>query len=327
MMCVGKILHPAVRLSGTMLAALFVLSGCTQNSYSPENKHLITPSLAEGQPRYVVGTVFIYSNGSWDKVESTQPGTVNWINHKGSRSSGASDFTFRPAVWESTNAYGRREFSAAEFLFSEVPTSLWPLQVGKKSGFVEQNTWQPRGGSPRDFTAYWSCRVDGKEKVRVPAGEFDTWKIICARYSGSMRSSTAFAREYRTWYYAPEISHWVAMDRERSSGEERVFRRRELVAVMPSLEEIHLEESSKKSMQEFYQSILEKKASGQKSVWKTPNGQVAMTMTPTQTFRRKNQMVCRQYSQELEISGSKQLYYGVACRNKSGEWSVPRKGK
>lgn len=313
-------------MSVAVAVVICLLSSCTQMNISSGNGGLNPSSSPEYLPEYRGGTIYVYSNGSWDLVESARQGTVQWVNHRGHRSTASADFTFRPGVWESTNLHGEREYKRGQFLFSEVPETIWPLAAGKSSGYIEVNRWSRKGGVERGYDAYWKCRVEGQEKVTVAAGDFDTWKITCGRYSGSMRKTTANAREYRTWYFAPEISHWVKMERERNTSDGTTYRRQELVAILPGLDSLGVGERGKESLQKFYQTVLERQPSGKRSTWKTEDDKLAVTMTPTKTFRRKKNMVCRQYTQVFTVDGKEESYYGVACRNDAGKWSVPRKG-
>ena len=129
------------------------------------------------------GTTFVYASGRWDRVESVDNGSVTWKNHRGDLSTSSADFTFRPVKWQTKTHEGTRDFEPAEFLIDSKPFSLWPLAVGKTSGYYENNTWNAKDAPYRIYRAYWSCRVEGNAKVTVPAGEFDTQKVVCARYS------------------------------------------------------------------------------------------------------------------------------------------------
>jgi hypothetical protein len=69
------------------------------------------------------------------------------------------------------------------------------LEIGKSFGQIPGEIHLPIAGK-RNFA--WSTRVMGKEKVRVPAGEFDAWRI-----DASASESLSFGRltlTYRIWY-------------------------------------------------------------------------------------------------------------------------------
>jgi len=90
----------------------------------------------------------------------------------------------------------------------------WPLVVGK--------SWESRYTRERPIEKtsreeMRACRVDKQERVVVPAGTFDTLKIVCA----DPRSQEVMSE---VWF-APEVRQWV---KERSKYDEGI-RERELL--------------------------------------------------------------------------------------------------
>jgi hypothetical protein len=75
----------------------------------------------------------------------------------------------------------------------------WPMAVGKKWSF----NYVQEGKAPR-YSARWTydAEVVGQEKVKVPAGEFDTFKIV---YKGSWNNDTGRTNGSAsvTSWYAP----------------------------------------------------------------------------------------------------------------------------
>jgi hypothetical protein len=78
---------------------------------------------------------------------------------------------------------------------------------------------------PLKWEYNWSCSVAGEEKVEVPAGTFDTFKVICGRYKPTELE----------FFYSPEIGHYVVMRIDDPASESTItrnlvsFRRMELL--------------------------------------------------------------------------------------------------
>jgi surface antigen len=307
-----------------MLAAisLAVTGGCTTGSHSTIDSAKPGADQPADVTGYIPGTVYVYASGRWDRVESVSGSSVRWANHRGYPSTTVRDFTFRPVDWKSATHEGTREYQPAEFLFSSKPSSLWPLKVGNRSGYYELNRWHPLDQPYRTYKAYWSCEVEEKAKVTVPAGTFDTFKVVCARFSGRASSAPAYAREYRTWYYAPAIHHWVAYERD-YRGEERRTSRKRLSSVVPSLEREGITAEEKEAIETFYQATLAGTADGKTAIWRSGSSSLTVTMQPHQTFQHKESATCRQYSQHLVVEGREENYYGVACQLPGKGWEVP----
>lgn len=306
------------------IGLLFFISSCatttTKNSIlSESNKLGLEPAPL---PQYKVGTKFVYSNGTWETVASINGNEVAWTNHRKNKSMGTSDFTYKRSQWQTKDRYGRRQFNQAEFLLGEMTTTLWPLKPGNKTRFDENGTWHTESGTERNYDNYWSCEVLGTERVRVAAGDFDTWKITCKRYPNKFRS-TSKTREYRTWYYAPSINHWVLEERNYNGYREN--RRKELAAVLPDLGNYTTQEEDIVSIKKHFQNTLEANQKEDTNIWKSSKNQLIVGMTPKRTFRDINGDICRQYHQVIAQTEFTSEYPGIACRSDEGRWRVPRR--
>jgi surface antigen len=271
-------------------------------------------------PVYSEGTTFVYSNGSWEKVLEANGETVTWENHRGSRSSGPVDFTFRRSRWQTRTRQGERAFAAKSDFFTEKPMSLWPLQVGNQSGYIETGRWSKDSEEEKNYTALWSCEVTGVGKVSVMAGAFDTVEIACKRYSEGSAGRLPRLREVRTYHYAPAVGHWVLSTRRYTY--DRASRRTELLAVVPP--ESGRSERANEKMEQSFQLALEKRASGIPVSW-SDGSRAAGATTAVDTFRLPGGTYCRRYVQQVFIGATNGSYYGMACRDEQGRWVVPRK--
>ena len=78
---------------------------------------------------------------------------------------------------------------------------------------------------PQKWEYNWSCSVAGQEKVEVPAGSFDTYRIVCGRYKPVELE----------FFYSPDIGHYVVMRIDDPASESTItrnlvsFRRMELL--------------------------------------------------------------------------------------------------
>lgn len=83
---------------------------------------------------------------------------------------------------------------------TETKGNPWPLSA--ESEFQYSFSGQLAGfGNPWSDTR--KCEVDGQERIKVPAGEYDTYKIICKE-----------TRNVRTYWVSPELGYAVAIKRK-----------------------------------------------------------------------------------------------------------------
>jgi hypothetical protein len=272
-------------------------------------------------PVYKKGTTFIYANGTWETVMASSPDLVTWRNHRGYVSSGSPDFTRRRTAWQTGTRQGTRQFGPRKDLWVKKETSLWPLQTGNVSSFAETST-RRRKGEPETTSRYnWACEVTGTEQVSVMAGVFDSWKIVCQRYSTKNLTARSRARESKTWYYAPEIGHYVLTIRETFSG--KPARRLELLAVLPPVDVFS--HTALTRMNATFQKAMEFRKSGQSSSWATPNSSFSGEITPVGTFKLADGRFSRRFVHRLKLPEGSRTYYGMAVRDSSGRWVVPRR--
>lgn len=313
------------RFSLVLVAATSILGlfGCTPLPGPQLTHQQFQPTLGPTRlPEYTVGTTFVYSDGTWDRVAEENPSYVVWENHQGYRSLNSTDFTYRSSKWESKGIKGYRSFTPTEYLYSETSASLWPLAIGNQTHFDEKSKWGVTGIYEKHFDASWKCSVAGTEQVQVPAGVFDTWKLSCSRYS---KTTAARSRlwEQKTYNYAPAVGHWVILNQEFTNGKPGLHK--ELVAILPSLKALGIDKKNTVRIKEHFQQTLGTSPSGQMERWSDPSKKISFSMTPLATYRLADDTPCRQYEQKLDLGWHSKSYYGIACRSESGLWTVPRK--
>ena len=69
---------------------------------------------------------------------------------------------------------------------------------------------------------------------------------------------------------------------------------------------------------------LESNPSGSTTGWQNPNSGNSGAVTPTRTYQGQSGEYCREYQQEVTISGKTQTAYGTACRQLDGTWHTVR---
>jgi hypothetical protein len=107
----------------------------------------------------------------------------------------AKNFYWPVERWRGASSQGAQEVSGD-------PDALFPLAVGERAAY------RYRGRStadPRGWTGRGRCNVAAAERITVPAGTFDTYKVVCEQ-------GEDLDDPYRVWtrWYAPELGHPVA---------------------------------------------------------------------------------------------------------------------
>jgi len=307
----------AVALSNLFLFLILISPiGCS-TAPQPAAPNTVSASL----PSYEAGTTYVYSNGSWETVAAISPQLVTWQDHRGNVYNRYPDFTYRSVHWKTRTREGSRRFGTFSYYFVKGNNSLWPLKKGNLSSFKELVTSSKIGGSEKSYEVNWTCEVTGTERVTVMAGEFDTWKIACKRYNNFQDPSKARVREIRTWYYSPDIKHYVLTQRQYTSR--KAARRLELLAVLPS--QNRLSGVTRFQMNQAFQVALENNKSGESAAWSIPDTSWSGQITPTRTFRLADGRYSRRYIQKVNHPDGQRTYPGLAVRNSSGMWVVPRR--
>lgn len=84
--------------------------------------------------------------------------------------------------------------------------SIWPLRVKNKIKYSYSGKYT-RGVDTWKETR--SCKVEKQVRVRVPAGEFDTYRVKCKQSGGNNR----------TWWISPELEEAVAFKNKHGLSE------------------------------------------------------------------------------------------------------------
>ena len=312
------VLLAAVAVSG------IILGGCVAKDFAPTSPYAGAQEVVGVPlPDYRMGTKFIYSNGTWEKVVKVGQGQVEWVNQRGNTSVTKVDFTYRSLQWRNKKFHGHRKFAPVKYWLSSPPATLWPLVPGNLASYDEIGVWTGEDGIEHSYGAFWHCEVKKAEKVQVSAGEFDTWKLNCSRYSNSRKYPGALSWEDKSWNYAPLINHWVVEEQDYHSY--RSSRRRELVAILPDLSLLLPDQEARGAVKKQFQNTLEYKKSGESDLWQSVDGKTSVVIKVQKSFRHSDGNLCRQYEQKTTVDTRTDTWFGVACKTKDGSWRVPRR--
>lgn len=292
------------------------LSACIPALIEPQSKYFTSQPIADHSlppaplPTPHTGDKYYYTNGWLEQVVSTKGETVDLINKAKRKIVNFRNFVLpAPYVEGSTAEY---------FKESRVPTNaLWPLAVGNQVRFSTEGRSQSKATSRvGEFSQQWDCAVEGQERVRVLAGEFDTYRIKCNRRS----STNAWWQSY-TWYYAPSIGAYVLRRSYHKTNGENV---RELTALRPSLADEP--KAVRIGIIHTWQDALENAKSGEIRSWTDAETGTSTQIEPLATYRAKNGLFCRTYKQYLTRLNAPRVYAGVACRTAKLKWRTPTRG-
>lgn len=304
-------------LRRALLVALLALAGCAgadggdggfleslrgklSADYDPPDYK--GPALGE-LPTYRRGDAYSYSSGRTETIEDILEDRIVWRNDLDASFHRYPNFIF-PSI--ST----RTDRGQVERSFDVPPGTLWPLIPGTRRQFKSQVRVKLEGqNGERLFYREWICAVGDKERVEVQFGEFEAVEISCDRYSRGKW------REKRTWYYVPEIGHYVRRT-DRFLG--RDSRDTELVSIQQGFD--GLSRDTKRALYDLEQRTLERMPSGKTANWQSSEGNLAVTMVVTKTMKTEAGQFCRSFRQVIREEGQDRLVPGLACRTWNGRW-------
>ncbi len=161
-------------------------------------------------PSFKIGDYFSFNNPdiTW-QVTAVDGENVEWENNNGDSQITSKNPLLPALEWKSKKrGEGRR-------IISDIKGKFFPLRVGNQIFFkTTVNTSKP----PYVWEFDWACDFTSKEKISVPAGIFDTYRVDCYRQKP----------EKWSFYYAPSIGYYVKMESNNNVNPNDI-RTRELV--------------------------------------------------------------------------------------------------
>mgnify|MGYP007017144063 CR=1 FL=1 len=223
-------------------------------------------------PTYDVGEAFTYDDGRTDVVIARRGDKVTWRTGNGVIQKGYRNFLIPFFEWQNRTSRSRSQITAK-------PNMLWPLATGKEQSFeVKQTVTSNDGLTSNEFEQSWQCVVEGTEKITVPAGTFDTYRISCFRYL----PGTSFWRQTRTFNYAPAVGHYVMREDTYASLPSR---RRELVSA--GFSSTALDAADQATLIAAFQAAMTNNKDGAGSPWRSADGKLTAMLTPTRTYQER----------------------------------------
>ena len=145
-------------------------------------------------PEVAIGDTYVFDNPitSWEVVDIIND-RISWVSNQGARIITSNNPLLPSYEWVSENdGQGKR-------LISDVRGDLFPLEKGNNTTFRSTVSID---GQPSQWSFSWNCAILGEVNITVPAGNFNTFSIVCARD----------ASDTITYYYAPELGYYVRME-------------------------------------------------------------------------------------------------------------------
>lgn len=262
-------------------------------------------------PIYKVGDRFLYDDGSTEEVVAIEGERVTWRQRDGGSFDRYRNLALPKLAWESTERQGTAQVSAAV-------DTLWPLAVGQEAAFAEKvEATDKADGTTRSYAHGQRCWVDGTENLTVPAGNYDTYRIVCERSDSSWSPRARAQRQI--WYYAPVLGHYVMAAQDRDRDDPKV---RRLVAY--EFPEVPHAVAASRSLDELIQRTLETRLDGERVRWVDKERLRAVQITPMTATHGPDGRLCRPYMLMINLATRTETKSGEACRGPTGRWQPAR---
>lgn len=251
-----------------------------------------------GLPAPAPGDTLTWDGGYSETVVAVRGDEVDWRYGNGATFTSHRNFLVPALKWNNAESRATTRVAA--------PATLWPSEPGLVARFrTEQRVTRKISNSESVFQDEWSCRNDGVETVRVPLGQFDTFRLSCRLfYAGSI------LEEY-VWNYAPALGQVVR--RKLPKGEQAEA----LVAFSRGT----LPDEASRAAERMVQRALETASSGA-TLESRDRGRL-VTVTPIVSFTTAKGTFCREFRRRVETGGVTSISAAVACRGADGRWTVP----
>ena len=310
------------RLSAARLyaATLVVLGGCQMVSGFIPGAAPRTPQIVRGtgpmlqpaaMPRYVVGETFAFDDGRQDTVLEVQGPRVTWGRGTESKVTVSHGFTIPATTWQTRTRRSRAVITTRL-------DNLWPLMVGKIQHFQISQVIERRDGRTfgdgsmrQEFQQNWTCAVELTVRVKVKAGDFDTYRIGCYRYS----PENGEWRQTRLTYYAPSVGNFVLREDHFTS---RASRRVELL--FDGFNSTVLPEADQVSLNRTLQEVLNRNADGQETRWRSAIGTLQVALVPVRSYSGETGVTCREYTSTYFLGSRVRKNNRRVCPQANGHW-------
>ncbi len=296
------------RLVAMMITVVVILvaGGCQTGQPSKTTAYSDDLQLSEaGLPNYSVGEYFSYDNDTTTVVTAVSNEQVTWRYNNGAISTGYRNFIIPALTWTSANSHSKGTSTAPVDL-------LWPLATGNQGQYESHQVISRNDPiESTELSRKWDCAVEGTKRVSVPAGTFDTYVVVCKRYSSTNNSW----RATRRYYYAPDLGHYVIRE---DTFRSRPDHTRKLVANGYNI--TYLPEQDQINLNRILQKTLSNNPDGIASTWKSSAGDVTAMLIPVSSYPGLNGTKCRDYYSVYSVNGRIRKNVRSVCRLPDGQW-------
>ena len=253
-------------------------------------------------PLYEIGDVFAWSDGMVETVVRMGGDRIFWRSSDGSSFNADRNFVLPPSSWDDAAGPGNAKSSVGS-------GKLWPLP-GLREKF-QVSTAGPAGG---EAVHDWSCSFQGRKKLTVPAGTFDTLVLTCERgqaADGDWR--------YRTWFYAPAVRHYVRRVDTFVDGTTRPIG---LVAIRPGGK--GWPAAARAGLDWAIQDALNEQPVGSSAEWGSTSLRANFRIMPTGSRDAVGGQDCRTFVLVRQFGEDRRSYPAISCKDgETGTWLVP----
>ena len=138
----------------------------------------------------------------WTETLTVEGGLATGIDSTGC------EFSYKTLTWAPSLSWKNCGGNTGSHNITREKGSPWPMKVKTKFSF----NFRGSNDKGQTWKGYRKCKVKSSVRVKVPAGEFDTYKIKCS-----------VDWETRTYWYAPELEQSVAVERKHKSNKSRNY--------------------------------------------------------------------------------------------------------
>lgn len=287
-----------------LLISITFLTGCASSNYTPleNSNHLIVPAK---KPSYAVGEYFSYDNGKVMLVSALDSNNVVWKYNNGLAVTAMRDFTVPPLQW---NTSDKKSVTSKQVVSGQ----LWPLKVGNSETFITtQNLFTTMSEVPRVVQRKYRCNVKSSGEVTVEAGAFNVFEIVCSRYSLQSNSW----RGTDTFYYSPEVGHYVQLKKERKGSFAEIQKVRKV-----GFNSTYLNQSDQQKLKRTLFEALSQNPDGVSSSWTSATANISVDLVPINTFYDENGNKCRKYQSIYNVNGKIRQQENAFCQVETGKW-------
>jgi len=276
---------------------------------TPEGTDTAPEPLNVAGPSYEVGDSYVYSDGRIETVSRVGPERTLWESAEGSVYTAYRNFILPPISWKSGGAKGENQVQpAAGQKWPPATTEEVVFSVGSKAG-------DGSADEPKSWSGNWRCAVSGVSRVKAMAGQFNAVAIECQRAKpepGTWRK--------RTWYYVPEIGHYVRrIDQIHGTGREITV---DLVSVRPGGK--GWPPAARGGLDWAIQGTLDAGDYENIVEWRSSAVGAMFTIQLTGNVKVSGKADCRRYNLERAGPDQVRLFPSIACKT-PGEvrWLTP----